>query len=97
MEIAFVGEVIEWRGPAPFMFVRVPEQVSAEIKELSGRLSYGWGCITVEAEFGETRVRTALMPKDGAYLVPVKVVVQKAEGVEIGQMVGVRLFFELAL
>lgn len=43
--IEFSGEVFEWRGPAPFHFVRVPEDVAEEIGEEAARISYGWGMI----------------------------------------------------
>jgi Domain of unknown function (DUF1905) len=31
-DFAFEGPVIEWRGPAPFYFVAIPEDESADIK-----------------------------------------------------------------
>lgn len=91
MILEFIGEAIEWRGPAPFVFVRVPEDVSAEIKAVSNLVTYGWGCIPVKARIGKTDTTTALFPKDGAYLVPVKVLVQKAEGAKVGDRLQVRL------
>ncbi len=91
MILEFVGEAIEWRGPAPFVFVQVPGDVSAEIKAVSNLVTYGWGCIPVKARIGKTEYTTSLFPKDGAYLVPVKVVVQKAEGAKVGDLLQVRL------
>lgn len=58
-------------------------------------VTYGWGCIPATVQIGETSFTTSLFPRDGIYLVPVKVVVQKAEGVKVGDFVQVRL--ELAL
>ena len=87
----FDGEAISWRGPAPFVFVPVPPELSAEIKALSSRLTYGWGVIPVSVQIGRTEYTTSLFPKDGAYLVPVKIKVQKAEGVGVGDSVRVRL------
>ena len=91
MTLDFSGEVIEWRGPAPFLFVAVPADISAEIKSVSRQATYGWGVIPVEACIGETVYKTSLFPKDGRYLVPVKVVVQRAEKVELGDTVHVSL------
>ncbi|MCE9559941.1 MAG: DUF1905 domain-containing protein [Armatimonadetes bacterium] len=91
MVLEFCGEAISWRGPAPFVFVPVPPDLSAEIKALSSRLTYGWGCIPVVATIGETETKTSLFPRNGIYLVPVKFVVQKAEKVAVGDLVGVRL------
>ena len=91
----FEGEAVEWRGPAPYVFVPVAAPVAVEIRELAQALSYGWGCIAVRARIGDTDFTTSLFPKDGGYLVPVKALVRRAEGVEIGDRVRVRL--ELAL
>lgn len=91
MILEFSGEVIEWRGPAPYLFVQVPDDLSAEIKAISQHVTYGWGVIPVVATIGETEFSTSLFPRKGVYLVPVKVVVQRAEGVELGDIVQVKL------
>lgn len=90
MEFEFAGEVIEWRGPSPYLYVPTPEAVSVELRERP-ELSYGWGCIAAQARIGETEFTTSLMPRQGTYLVPVKVAVQRAEGVELGDVVDVRI------
>lgn len=96
MVVDVVGEVIYWRGPAPFYFVRVPEAESKQIKEISSMVTYGWGCLPCKGVIGETEFTTALIPREGMYMVPLKVAVRKAEGVgEEGEMVAVRLEFEL--
>lgn len=87
----FAGEAIEWRGPAPFVFVPVPPDLSAEIKAISNRVTYGWGVIPATVRIGKTEYSTSLFPKDGVYLVPVKVLVQRAEGVKVGDVAHVRL------
>ena len=43
------------------------------------------------AQIGGTGWKTSLFPKDGRYIVPVKAWVRKAEGLEVGDMVTVRL------
>ena len=91
MELQFGGEIWFWRGPAPFHFVTVPAQESAEIGERSSELTYGWGVIPVRAQIGETSWETSLFPKDGLYAVPIKVAVRRAEGLELGDVVTVRL------
>ncbi|MFK4101538.1 DUF1905 domain-containing protein [Streptomyces sp. NPDC019531] len=35
MQLTFTGRVIEWRGPAPYCFVPVPDQESADIGEVT--------------------------------------------------------------
>lgn len=91
MILEFEGEAIWWRGPSPFVFVPVPEEQSNEIKAVSNLLTYGWGCIPVTAVIGSTKYTTSLFPRQGIYLVPVKMVVQKAEGVKVGDQVKLRL------
>lgn len=91
MILEFEAHAIEWRGPAPFVFVPVPADSSAEIRELAPLLTYGWGCIPATVQVGGTRTTTALFPKGELYLVPVKVAIQRAEGVAVGDLVRVRL------
>lgn len=95
MTLEFEGEIISWRGPAPYLFVPVPDDLSDEIRAIARRASYGWGCIPVHATIGTTKFTTSLFPKDGRYLVPVKVVVQKAESVGEGDTVTVKLSIEI--
>ncbi len=91
MQIEFEGEIIYWRGPAPFFFVAVPEQQSRDIKAISTLVTYGWGVIPVTVRIGKTEFKTSLFPKDGLYLVPIKVAVRKAEQLEQGDTVTVQL------
>ncbi len=87
LELTFSGEIIHWRGPSPFLFVVVPEEGSAAIKAIASAVTYGWGVIPVEVRLGDTVWTTSLFPKDGRYLVPIKVVVQRAEHVGQGDTV----------
>ncbi|GAA3549686.1 hypothetical protein GCM10022263_40830 [Nocardioides daeguensis] len=84
MPFVFRGAVLEWRGPAPFHFLEVPVETSDDIKEAARGQEY-WGQVAVDVRIGETDFRTALFPKDGRYLVPLKVAVRRAEGIEVGQ------------
>jgi len=91
MTIEFDGKIFFWRGPAPYYFVTVPEEQSSDLKAISGIVTYGWGMIPVNARIGKTDWKTSLFPKDGRYLVPIKVSVQKAENLEVDDTVTVRL------
>ena len=91
MELEFSGEIIYWRGPSPFHYVPVPAEQSAAIKAVSSQVTYGWGVIPVLARIEGTEWETSLFPKDGRYLVPIKAVVRKAEQLELGDTVTVRL------
>lgn len=91
MIIEFTGKIIYWRGPAPWFFVTVPEKQSRDIKAISALVTYGWGVIPVHVRIGKTEFTTSLFPKDGRYLVPIKASVQKAEQLEEGDNVAIRL------
>ncbi len=91
MQIEFQGKIFFWRGPSPWFFVTVPEEPSRDLKAISSLVTYGWGFIPVHARIGSTEYTTSLFPKDGRYLVPVKASVRKAEGLEEGDLVTVRL------
>lgn len=81
MEFEFTGSLIEWRGPAPFFFVRLPDPVGDEIGDLAPELTYGWGVIPVTATVGRTTFTTSLFPREGGYLLPLKVAVRRAENI----------------
>jgi hypothetical protein len=91
VDLEFSGEVWLWRGPAPYHFVTVPADESAELRSTSALVTYGWGMIPVEARIGSTCWTTSLFPKDGGYVVPLKDRVRRAERIEVGDEVRVRL------
>lgn len=91
MDIEFTGTIWYWRGPSPFFFVTVPEAHSRDIKAISNAVTYGWGVIPVQVQIGTTEWKTSLFPKDNLYLVPIKVSVRKAEQLEEGDEVTLRL------
>ena len=91
MELEFEGEIFHWRGPSPYHFVAVPEPEAGLLQSASTVLTYGWGMIPVSAAVGTTRWTTSLFPKDGGYLVPVKDAVRRGEGLEVGDLITVRL------
>ena len=90
MEFAFKGAVVEWRGPAPFFFVAVPQEESADIKVVAKGIEY-WGQVPVIVRIGGTEFSTALFPKDGRYLLPVKAAVRQSAGIAVDQIVTVEL------
>lgn len=95
MIFEFNGKIFHWRGPAPFLFVAIPDKQSRDIKAISREVTYGWGVIPVHARIGKTEFTTSLFPKDGRYLVPIKVVVQKSEDIGEGDDVKIRLEIRL--
>ena len=91
MKIEFNGKILFWKGPAPWFFVAVPAEQSRDLKAISGFVTYGWGVIPVHVWIGKTEWQTSLFPKDDRYLVPIKASVRKAENLEEGDQVTVRL------
>jgi hypothetical protein len=90
MDFAFEGAVVEWRGPSPFYFVAVPEEESADIKFAAKGIEY-WGQVPVTVRINDTDFTTALFPKDGRYLLPLKDVVRASAGIGVDEVVAVEL------
>lgn len=80
LELDLEGPVVEWRGPAPYWFVHIGAEDSADIKAAARGLEY-WGQVPVVARIGEVEFTTALFPQDDGYLLPLKVAVRRAAGV----------------
>jgi hypothetical protein len=91
VELEFSGEIWEWRGPAPYYFVTVPQEESLDLQAVSTAVTYGWGMIPVRVRIGEAVWETSLWPRDGQYVVPLKDAVRKAEELRPGDVVTVRL------
>jgi hypothetical protein len=91
MDLEFAGPMFEWRGPAPYHFVAVPEDEADELRDAAAYVTYGWGMIPVRGRIGTTEFTTSLWPKDGGYVVPIKDAVRKPEQLELGDRVTVRL------
>lgn len=89
--IVFEADIIEWRGPAPFLFAVVPDAHVAEIRYAALSESYGWGMVPVVARIGTHDFTTSLFPRGGGYLLPVKVAIQRAAGVMAGSRVAVTM------
>lgn len=95
MELEFTGRLIEWRGPAPFYFVPVPDAEADDIREVAALATYGWGVIPVAATIGTVDFTTSLFPKEGGYLLPVKDAVRRPNGLSPGDAVDVSMTIQL--
>jgi hypothetical protein len=91
MDIEFIGKIWFWKGPAPWYFVTIPAKQCRGLKAISSVVTYGWGVIPVHVRIGNTEWTTSLFPKDGRYIVPIKVSVRKAEQLEEGDDVAIQL------
>ena len=91
MKIEFSGPSGYWRGPAPWYFVTVPPHECEALKAISGSVTYGWGMIPADVGIGKTTWKTSLFHKNGCYVVPLKDSVRKAENLDNGDVISVRL------
>jgi hypothetical protein len=91
MIVEFCGEIWYWRGPAPWYFVTVPPEQSGDLQAILRFVTYGWGMVPVNVRIGKTEWITSMYPKDGRYIVPIKASVRKAENLDLGDKVTVRL------
>ena len=87
----FEGEVFQWRGPAPYYFVAVPDPQVADLEAVARDVTYGWGMIPVRGRVGRTEFETSLWPRQGGYVVPLKDRVRAAEGIDDGATIVVGL------
>lgn len=85
--LEFSAPVTEWRGPAPFYFLALPEDCWGEVRFPARQASYGWGCVPVEATIGAIDFTTSLIPRNGGFLLPLKVAVRKAAAIDLSQSV----------
>jgi hypothetical protein len=95
MDVEFSAPIWFWKGPSPYHFVTVPDEECGALEAAAPLVSYGWGMIPVAARIGGTGWTTSLFPKDGGYVVPVKDAVRKGEGLDVGDLVIVRLTVDL--
>jgi Domain of unknown function (DUF1905) len=91
VDFRFVGRVIEWRGPAPYYFVPVPDEESLDIRAVAAMATYGWGVVPVQARIDDVEFQTSLFPKDGGYLLPLKDAVRRPRGLSPGDDVSVEM------
>lgn len=95
MRFEVTGEIIEWRGPAPFHFVVIPDAESEAIREVAGAVTYGWGVIPATCELAGTRFTTSLFPREGRYWIPLKVAARRPSGAGLGDVVTIGVHIDI--
>ncbi len=95
----FDAELWLWdaRQGDSWIFVSLPQEASAEIREIAGALPRGFGSVRVTATLGATVWKTSIFPdaKAGVYVLPLKKAVRKAEGVEAGDTATLKVELDL--
>ncbi|GIF21378.1 hypothetical protein BJ973_005174 [Actinoplanes tereljensis] len=88
MHLEFDAELWIWaaRPDEGWTFVSLPVDASDEIRDLTGDQRRGFGAVRVEARIGTSIWRTSVFPdaKEGAYVLPIKKAVRKAQKIEAG-------------
>ena len=91
----FDAELWLWdaRQGDSWVFVSLPEEASAEIREVAGALPRGFGSVRVTVTLGMTVWKTSIFPdaKAGVYVLPLKKAVRKAEKIEAGDTATVKV------
>lgn len=93
MSYRFRAEVWLHQGDAAWHFLTLPTEVSDDIEARTAHLSRGFGSVRVRVGIGTTTWSTSVFPdtKRGAYILPVKKDVRRAEGIDVGSEVQVTL------
>lgn len=91
----FSAELWRWeaRDEAGWVFASVPEGPSADLRDLAGAMPRaGFGSVRVAVTLAGSSWRTSIFPgRDGTYALPVKKAVRRAEGVDVGDTVPIRI------
>jgi hypothetical protein len=93
MPYRFRAELWLHQGEAAWHFLTVPEDVSDDVEARTSHLTRGFGSVRVRVTVGSSTWSTSVFPdsKRGAYLLPVKKEVRRAEGIGAGDEVVVDL------
>lgn len=89
--LTFEADIIEWRGPPPYLFAPIPDHLVGEVHYAAREASYGWGMVPVTAQIGATVFATSLFRRGDTYVLPIKVAVQRAEGLRLGDRIAVTM------
>lgn len=88
--VTFEAELWIWaaRRDESWTFVSLPADASAEIGELTAGQRRGFGSVRVRVTIGGSTWRTSIFPdsKQGAYVLPVKRAVRRAEALDTGDV-----------
>lgn len=79
----YPGENAQWH------FLTIPKKESARITEQYKAFKKGWGSLPVEVRIKKTVWNTSIFPdnKSGTYLLPLKALIRKNQGLEAGDTV----------
>jgi hypothetical protein len=67
------------------------KEQSEELDIYKRELTYGWGVIPCQVTLGAVTTNTSLFPKNGVYLVPLKDILRKPDGISVGHQITLSL------
>ena len=89
----FTASLWQWSAQesATWIFVTLPEDISADIKDVPRPHRRGFGSIRVDVVLGGSRWTTSIFPdsESGCYVLPLKKAVRKAESIDVGDIANV--------
>jgi hypothetical protein len=91
LDFEFTAALWEWKGS--WVFATLPVEMSADIKHFTRHSARGFRSVRVKVRIGDTDWDSSLFPdkESGAYFLPIKIAIRKAEGLEIGDSVDVAI------
>lgn len=93
LEHQTLSPLVEWRGPAPFYFLKLDPDEAKSLHDIVKDLTYGWGVIPVKVKIDEEVFETSIFPREGTFFVPVKKDIRVKTDIQTGQMVAATLYF----
>ena len=94
LDFTFSAELWEWAAETgSWHFLTLPQDMSEDIKAFASESRRGFGSVRVRVEIGDTAWTTSIFPSKerGAFILPVKAAVRKAEGLAKGDKANVRI------
>ncbi|SNT65393.1 protein of unknown function [Asanoa hainanensis] len=95
MKFSFDAELWVWeaRRDDSWVFVTLPIDASAEIRDRTGGGRRGFGSVRVQVAIGSSVWRTSVFPDSasGSYVLPLKRAVRRAEGLDAGDVATVSI------
>lgn len=95
MGLVFIFEAKLWLypGEGAWYFVTLPQNISQEIKSISGLPRRGFGSFRVQVKTGKTTWKTSIFPdnKSNSYLLPIKKEIRTKNNLEPGSIVSFSL------
>lgn len=93
LEATFEAELWLWSGKDAWHFLTLPEDLSDEIDDRTEGRKAGFGSVPVTVTIGASTWTTSIFPsrQQGAFILPVKQQIRRAEGIGAGDVVTVAL------